>query len=113
MFCLILCSQCLEQCMTYRHSICPTFCDPMDYTVHGISRLEYWSGHPLPFPGDLLNPRIKPKSPTLQAGSLLSEPPGKPKNTGVSSLSLLQQIFPNQESNWGLLLCRQIFLPSE
>ena len=30
------------------------------------------------------------------------------QNTGVSSLSLLQGIFPTQESNWGLLHCRQI-----
>ena len=28
-------------------------------------------------PGDLLNPRIEPRSPTLQADSLPSEPPGK------------------------------------
>ena len=33
---------------------------------------------------------------------------GKPKNTGVSSLSLLQGIFSTQELNWGLLHCRQI-----
>ena len=32
---------------------------------------------------------------------------GKPKNTGVGSLSLLQWIFPTQELNWGLLHCRQ------
>ena len=31
-----------------------------------------------------------------------------PKNTRVGSLSLLQGIFPTQESNWGLLHCRQI-----
>ena len=48
------------------------------------------------------------KSPTLQADSLPAEPQGKPKNTGVSSLSLLQWIFPTQESNQGLLHCRQI-----
>ena len=30
------------------------------------------------------------------------------QNTGVGILSLLQQIFPTQESNWGLLHCRQI-----
>ena len=53
-------------------------------------------------------PGIEPWSPTIQAGSLPSEPPGKPKNTGVGSLSLLQGIFPTQESNWGLLHCRQI-----
>ena len=33
---------------------------------------------------------------------------GKPKNTGVGSLSLLQWIFPTQESNWGLLHGRWI-----
>ena len=33
---------------------------------------------------------------------------GKPKNTGVDGLSLLQGIFSTQESNWGLLHCRQI-----
>ena len=34
-------------------------------------------------PGDLPNPGIEPMSPTLQADSLPSEPPGKPKNTGL------------------------------
>ena len=43
----------------------------------------------------------------MQAGSLPSEPPGKPKNTAVGSQSLLQGTFPTQESNWGLLPCRQ------
>ena len=38
----------------------------------------------------------------LQADSLLAEPQRKPKNTGVRSLSALQQIFPTQESNLGL-----------
>ena len=52
--------------------------------------------------------RIEPKSPTLQTDSLPSEPPGKPKNTRVGSLSLLVGIFPTQELNRGLLHCRQI-----
>ena len=56
----------------------------------GFSRREYWSGLPCPPPGDHPNPGIQPRSPELQAGSLLSEPPRKPKNTGVGSLSLLQ-----------------------
>ena len=34
----------------------------------------------------------------------------EPKNTGVGSLSLLQQIFLTQESNQGLLHCRWITL---
>ena len=39
----------------------------------GLSRQEYWSGLPFPSPGDLANPRIKPRSPALQPGSLLME----------------------------------------
>ena len=56
-----------------------------------------------PSPGDLPNPGIQPRSPVLQAHSLLSEPPGKPRNTGVGSLFFLQGICPTQESNQGLL----------
>ena len=40
-------------------------------------RQKYWSGLPFPSPGDLPNPGIKPRSPTLQADTLLSEPPGR------------------------------------
>ena len=62
---------------------CPTDC--YAWTVAhqaspsmGFSRQEYWSGLPFPSPGELLDPGIKPKSPTLQADALTSEPPGKP-----------------------------------
>ena len=51
---------------------------------------------------------MEPRSPSLQANSLQAEPPGKPKNTGMHSLSLLQWIFPTQESDRGLLRCQQI-----
>ena len=44
----------------------------------GFSRQEYWSGLPFPSPGDLPNSGIEPRSPSLQADSLLSETPGKP-----------------------------------
>ena len=54
------------------------------------------------------SPGIGLRSPTLQVDSLPAESPGKPKNTGVGSLSLLQWIFLTQESNQGLLHCRQI-----
>ena len=73
-----------------------------------FSRPEYWSGQPFPSPGDLPNPGIELRSLALQADSLPAEPEGKPKNTGVGSLSLLQGIFPTQELNRGLLHCRQI-----
>ena len=84
--------------------LCLTLCDPMGYTVHGIlqARILEWVAFPFsrgPF---------QTRSPALQVDSLSAEPQGKPKNTGVGSLSLLQHIFPTQESNWGLLHCRQI-----
>ena len=74
----------------------------------GYSRQEYCSGLPGPPPGDLPNTGTEPRSPTLQADSLPSEPPEKPKNTGVGSLTLLQGIFLTQESTQGLLHCRSI-----
>ena len=40
---------------------------------------EYWSGYPFPSPGHLPNPGIEPRSLALQADSLPSEPPEKPK----------------------------------
>ena len=43
----------------------------------GFSRQEYWSGLPLPPPGDLPDPGTESRSPSLQADSLPSEPPGK------------------------------------
>ena len=92
---------------------CLTFCDPMDYTVHGILQARipewvYWSGQSFLSSEDLPNPGIKPRSPALQMDSLPAEPQETPKNTGVSSLSLFQWIFPTQELNQDLLRCRQI-----
>ena len=57
---------------------------------------------------NLPDPGIEPGFPALQVDSLPFEPPGKLMNTGVGSLFLLQEVFPAQESNWGLLHCRQI-----
>ena len=48
-------------------------------------------GDPFPSPGDLPNPRIKPRAPALQADSLPSEPPGKPWMSPVSVNSLRTQ----------------------
>ena len=45
----------------------------------GFSRHEYWSGLPLPPPGDLHNLGVKPMSPASPAGRIFTtEPPGKP-----------------------------------
>ena len=87
----------------------PIDCSPPDSSVLGDSpRQEYWSGLPSPPPQALPNPGIQPRSPALQADSFLIKPLGKPKNTGVGRLSFLQGIFLTQESNRGLLHCRQI-----
>ena len=72
---------------------CPTLCNPMDCSppgssVHGdfagkntkVGRRAFLQGI---FPIQELNPDLL----QLQADSLLTEPPGKPKNTGVGSLS--------------------------
>ena len=44
-----------------------------------FSRQEYWSGLPFPFPGNLPDPGIEPRSPALQANAFPSEPSGKPR----------------------------------
>ena len=88
---------------------CPTLCDPMDCSPLGSSvqrilqaRILVWVAMPSS------RGSSQPRSPTLQADSFPSEPPGKPVSTGVGILSLLQGIFLTQESNWGLLYCQQI-----
>ena len=58
---------------------CLTHCDPMNSSpsgssVVGFSRQKYWSGLKFPSPGDLPDLEIEPRSPALQADSLLSEP---------------------------------------
>ena len=78
---------------------CPIPCDSMDCTVQGILQTRILKWVAFPSSEDLPNPGIEPRSPALQMDSLPAEPPGKPKNTGVGSLSLLQRIFPTQELN--------------
>ena len=62
---------------------------------------------------DLPSPGIEPRSPTLQADSLPSEPPGKPKNTEVGSLSLLQGNLPDPGINLGFPALQADSLPTE
>ena len=54
-----------------------------------FSRQEYRTGLPVPFPGELSDPGIEPRSPALQADPSPSEPPRKPRlhlNKGPSDL---------------------------
>ena len=78
----------LELCESEVAQSCPTLCDLWTVAHQappsmGLSRQEYWSGLPFPSPGDLPDPGIEPRSPTLQAEALTSEPPGwyKPLDT--------------------------------
>ena len=73
---------------------CPTLCAPMDGSLPGsgsmgFSRQEYWSGLPLPSPGDLPNPGIKPRSLALQTDALLSEALGKPRTDAKAEAPIL------------------------
>ena len=103
----------IDMCCNYSFSRVRLFVTPWSVAHQaplpmGILGQEHWSWLPCPPPEDLPNPVIKLRFPTLQADSLPSEPQGKPKNTGVGSLFLLQGNFSTQESNQGLLHCRQI-----
>ena len=68
----------LLSCSVMSNSLQPMDCHLPGSSVHGDSP-EYWNGSPCPPPADLSNPGIEPRSPTLQADSLLPEPPGKPQ----------------------------------
>ena len=68
-------------CCALSRSVVFDSCDPIDCSPPGsvgFFRPEYWSGWPFPSPGDLPDPGIKPRSPALQADSLLTELQGKP-----------------------------------
>ena len=88
--------------------LCLSLCNPMDYTVHGIllTRILEWVA--FPFSRGSSQPRDQTQVSSLKADSLPAELQGKPKNTGVSSLTLLQRICLTQESNWSLLHYRWI-----
>ena len=72
-------------CAMLRRSVKSDSLRPVDHIAHkaplsmGILQARIQSGLPCPSPGDLLNPWIEPRSPTLQADSLPCEAPGKPQ----------------------------------
>ena len=88
---------------------CPTLCDPMDYTVHGILQARILEWVAFPFSRGASQPRDQTQVSCLAGGFFISlATKRKPKNTGVGSLFLHQYIFLTQELNQGLLHCRQI-----
>ena len=69
-------------CLVAQSSL--TLCDPWTVALQAppsmeFSRQEYWRGLPFSTTGDLPDPGLKLWSPTSQAGSLPSAPPGKKK----------------------------------
>ena len=103
----------ISVCVCLVTESCPTLCNPMDCSLPGSSlhwilqvrKLEWVACPPL---GDLSNPGIEPRYPTLQVDSLLTHQGSPRKNIGVGSLSLLQGIFLTKESNWCLPHYRRI-----
>ena len=77
----------------------PTLPNPMDYTVHGILQARILEWVAFPFSRGSSQSRDQTRSPTLQVDSSPAEPQGKPQNTRVGNLFLLQWIFPTQELN--------------
>ena len=64
-----------------------------------FSRQEYWSGLPFPSPGDLPDPGIEPRSPTLQADALPSELLGKPIAKGITYF-ICPYVHGNEKYLW-------------
>ena len=75
---------------------------------HGILQARILEWVAFPFPRGSSQPRNWTQVSCIAGGFLSAEPQGKPKNTGVGSLSLLWRTFPTQELNPGLLHCRRI-----
>ena len=78
---------------------CLTLCDPMDYAVRGILQARTLEWVAFPFSRGSSRPRDRTEVSLIAGNSSPAEPQGKSKNTRVGSLSLLQGIFPTQESN--------------
>ena len=66
----------------------------------GFSRQQYWSGWPFPSPGDLPDPGVEPRSPALRAGSLLTEPPGKPPQA-ETPVTVTKDGITRKSEDWG------------
>ena len=77
---------------------CPTLCNPTDYTytVHGIFQARILEWVAFPFSRGSSQPRDQTQVSCIEVDSSPAEPQGKPKNTAVGSLPLLQGIFPPQ-----------------
>ena len=84
------------------------FATPWAIHAHGILHARILEWVAIPFSKGSSQPRDQTQVSHIVGRFFTSWATGKPKNTGVSSLSLLQWIFLTQESNQCLLHCRQI-----
>ena len=77
----------------------------MDYIVHGIlqARMPEWVA--IPFSRGSSQPRDQTQVSHIAGRFCI---PAEPRNAQVDSLSLLQQVFPTQDSNQGHLHCSWI-----
>ena len=101
--CVLVAQSCLTRCN-------PMNCSPLGSSVPGILQARILEWIAIPSLEDLCNPGIEPRSPTLQADSLLSEPPGKPIQTSMKSgkkhnwkWTILQKWQMQQVFNWQLI----------
>ena len=62
---------------------CPTLCNPMDYTLHGILQARILEWVAVPFSEGSSQPRDRTRCPALQADSFPAEPQGKPNKQGT------------------------------
>ena len=102
---------CAVLCLVAR--LCPTLYDPVDCNPPGSSSMGILQARVLAWiamPSSRGSSQLRDQTHvSCLAGRLFTiRATRKPKNTGMGSLSLLQVIFPIQESNQGLLHCRQI-----
>ena len=72
---------------------CVQLFGPHDYTVRGILQARILEWVAFPFPEDLPNPGIKPRSPTLQADPLPAKSQGKPNKASIHSYFSYERIL--------------------
>ena len=87
---------------------CPTFCDPMDYTVHGLLQVRILEWVAFPFSRDLPNPGIEPRSPALQVNSYQLSHKGSPRIEEWVAYPFSSGSSWPRNQNQGLLHCRWI-----
>ena len=89
---------------------CPARCDPIDYIVYGILQVRILEWVAVPSPGDLTNPEIKPRYPTLHADSLPADSPGNPPPAFFSTIAMLFLMHVSHSSIYRKRM--RSFLPS-